>query len=486
MAKRKKRNERQRNHSTIPQHQQIGKQLIPPMMQLSNMKLVSWANQRLPEYIWLALIVVLKDREDALDTIRKAITYLLRMPEEKRPRDLSLTELARIDPDFLDNFLSYLVNELDEREVLRPLIVFSEFPGAENWKKQLEISDASDSDWEKLSITVSRCLFHQSQESTDCRWARVCYYVLLGRLRLPTKELIDEILDYPHYGDMRKVRPSIRASEGALDMTVEDHSSPWPDQFWNQCMIETPCWYLYEQKKKEGINTEGIKEQINIIIDELILHSHQSRSTTAVDPKHDTIFGAAIYSLRLIEELIKNDLRTTITGRMIIRTLTEVYITLAYLSEKNEEQLWLTYRNYGAGQVKLAFLKLDEIESPPKFIEIETLSNLADEDVWKEYLNINLGHWENTNLRKMSDTAKIKDDYDKYYNWTSGFVHGHWGAIRNSVYETCGNPLHRLHRILKDNSNDLGDVTNDAIILCNKISEIVNKEYPEFKPRIEI
>ncbi|MDZ7766918.1 MAG: DUF5677 domain-containing protein [Melioribacteraceae bacterium] len=132
----------------------------------------------------------------------------------------------------------------------------------------------------------------------------------------------------------------------------------------------------------------------------------------------------------------------------------------------------------GAGQAKLSFIKLDTLENKPKYVDVETLRELANEDVWQEFLSINVGHWENSNLRKISQDADLKDIYDNYYSWTSSFTHANWGALRSSVYTFCGNPLHRLHRVPKNIDIDMPSIIDDAVNFVNKIIELVSKKYP--------
>ncbi len=65
-------------------------------------------------------------------------------------------------------------------------------------------------------------------------------------------------------------------------------------------------------------------------------------------------------------------------------------------------------------------------------------------DKWVEFIPINLGHWDSANLRKMAEEVKLKDLYDKFYNYTSGFMHGNWGAVRESVYQKMRKPFASL------------------------------------------
>ena len=172
------------------------------------------------------------------------------------------------------------------------------------------------------------------------------------------------------------------------------------------------------------------------------------------------------------------------SGRIILRTIAECFIALSYLTTKDDPTIWLQYRNYGTGQTALAFLKTSGLDDIPDYIDIQKLDMLANEDAWMEFRDIRLGAWANKNLRKMSEEANVKDVYDKYYDWPSGFVHGHWGSIRDSVFSTCLNPLHRFHRV-PDPMQVMPSVLIDCCKLGNRILDILNGLYPSFDRRIQ-
>jgi len=75
-----------------------------------------------------------------------------------------------------------------------------------------------------LASGYAQCFDHQSQQSTDIRWLIVMNYLANGRIMIsqPMEERFLEIVEYPNKGDMRSVRPSIRA----LEITL----IPFPDQ----------------------------------------------------------------------------------------------------------------------------------------------------------------------------------------------------------------------------------------------------------------
>jgi hypothetical protein len=114
------------------------------------------------------------------------------------------------------------------------------------------------------------------------------------------------------------------------------------------------------------------------------------------------------------------------------------------------------------------------------------LHDIINEDQWTEFSSINLWHRDLLDLRKMSGISNTKEIYDKYYNYTSWFIHGNRWAVRESVFYTCVNPLHRLHRIAKLKNLYLSTVLVDSVDLVNKILDCLSIAYPKFEQRITI
>jgi hypothetical protein len=212
-------------------------------------------------------------------------------------------------------------------------------------------------------------------------------------------------------------------------------------------------------------------------------HWTSTHSTTAVNPKHDAIFGMAFYCLRILEELMGIGIAVSVLGRLGLRTIFETRVNLKYLLLQDNPDLWKNWRLYGAGQAKLSALKFEEGIEPPKFIDIESIEDIAGEDIWEEYLSISLASWSGLDLRKLSEKADLKVSYDKHYSWTSAYAHGMWGAVRESCFQTCGNPLHRLHRYPERQM--LADTLSDAVALVDEVLTDLSEMYPDFDHRLQ-
>ncbi len=101
-------------------------------------------------------------------------------------------------------------------------------------------------------------------------------------------------------------------------------------------------------------------------------------------------------------------------------------------------------------------------------------------------MSIDLKHWAATDPRKLSEDSGVKPDYDRFYPWTSAFNQGNWAAVRNSCFDLCINPLHRLHRRLRSDTAVLGDVIGDACELVDKTLDTVDSLYPGFTQRVTL
>lgn len=265
----------------------------------------------------------------------------------------------------------------------------------------------------------------------------------------------------------------------------------WPQNFWKVCFKKTSCAPEGVVKENE-YNAESWEANRNHYIEEtrririsIIDHFLKTSTSTAIDARHDACFGFAFYAFTLFTEIILHRLDYSIAGKLTLRFLVECLIIFSYLLKKNDPELWKSYRAYGSGQAKLIYLKLKELKNKPLSIDEKLMEEIANEDVWLEFVSINLGHWDKTDLRKMSREAGLKDIYDKYYNWTSGYIHANWAAIRETVYERCFNPLHRLHHLPTKNFTKLLSVTLDALKITNDVFELLSKAFPGFRDRIK-
>jgi hypothetical protein len=485
VSKRPKKKLRYQTRTPISGHQKKGKVLQPPFVHFGIGKgLVSWMNDRLPEMIWSAILISALGREAALKELREFLRFVGENPHRESLYDCTLTGFANLEDSLRSAVIGFLCRSDLLKQALAPLLLFEGLPARDTWKEKLQ-AETPDSSM-VLMEAVRLTLFHQSQEATDCRWVRVMCAVFGRRMIVPAEEL-KLFNGYPHLGDQNHVRPSIRSMEGAMSMGQEQNLT-WPKAFWSECWEKTPCMALTPNGKPDEAPDAGTTISLGAlskIRGELEAHWENTHSTTGIDAKHDAVFGMTFFAIRLAEETFSADNSRGILGRLALRTFLEIHITLRHLLTEDNPELWRSWRAYGAGQAKLVSLKLEDLPDSPHYINADLLRNIANEDFWEEFVSIDLGHWTRADLRTLSEKVDLKSIYDRYYGWTSGFSHAHWGSIRESVFSTCLNPLHRGHRYPQvGKPPPLPNVQDDIRDLLNAILSDLERAYPAFESRL--
>jgi len=480
----------------VDDHKRFKKELKPPLSTIPNMAHSSWIHERLPDMLWAVLIVGNLERENALDFFRYVGKYI---EKHKEFAVITLTGISNQDEQQIREFIRYLLRYSDDiKDILRPLILYPKLPALKIWKEFLD-KPIPEEDWGKVSKGILETFDHQSEKATDCRWIKLLCFMIGGKLKfnLEQKEKVKTIFEYPKRGNLREVRPSIRALEIGMAV-IKNSSSSWNNDFWDYNYNSVAC--MPEESitnnlkgKEEKLNNE-IKNQkeyylreIKKVRDKLVYHFFNSSKTTQIDSRVENSFGLSLYGLALMTEIIVYCVSSSVIGRIALRALIENYISFKYLLKKEkDENVWDDFHSYGRGQIKLIYLKLKELSNQNKCVNLDKLKAIANEDRWIEFVPINLGHWGNTNLRKMAEFAGVKEVYDMYYNYTSGFVHGTGGAIRESIYQQCLNPLHRFHRIPSFCHPLMESVLEDSVKIVNEILDCLNEAYPSFTERINL
>ena len=469
-----------KNRTPLLSHKKVGKELQSGFAQISDkITFSSWSNERLPEMLWAAIIRVIADQDYAISEFRRVISFVADHEQKEQLSELTISAISNLDEPLREDFIQHLLANPATASALTVLTLFEKLPARDSWLKFLPDVEP---DIDILMMAVGMCLPHQSQEATDCRWLKVMLQVVSGKFHAP-REMVEQWVNYPYEGDMRSIRPSIRASEMNQNPFIKQDLT-WANDFWNSAWHNTPCLTLPTVKEDDNESVDFTSEDIAKLRSKLEEHWHQTHSTTAIDAKHDGVFGIAFYVLTILDEMMGSGVNTGILGRLALRTILESHINLRYLLTKSDDELWKKWRTYGAGQAKLNALRFDELMDAPKFINTQTIEGIAGEDLWEEFINIDLGSWSGSDLRKMSEKAAVKPAYDKFYSWTSGYSHVTWGAIRETSFKTCGNPLHRLHRYPKKSL--LPDTLHDAVSLVNEVLSDLSIAYPDFIDRVGV
>ena len=454
------------------------------MQRIGRLHQSSWVHTRLPDQLPAALLITNLDRELALNAIRRVAHSFQGEFKSGEDLDFTLSGIAAMPEVLAGRVIDGLCSAQGASEALEPLLLFDDLPGREGWLRRLGQGVQLDA-WNQLTGTVAKTLWHQSQEATDTRWARVLFQVATGQHRVPD-EHFRWLTQYPDEGDQALVRPFIRASE-INENPLHDYSARdrWTESFWVQCLKRTPCGNVLRHASQAPSMAVSRAQVLGVLrkLSELAL---STATTSRPDARHCASFGLVAYALNVLVELFGIGAAQGILGRLGLRAIFEAFATMKYLTTQDNPALWEAYREYGQGQAKLAMLKADEFVDPPSFVSPELLEELAFEDKAPHFLQINLGHWANLDLRKLSETSGCKEEYDRIYPWTSAFVHANWAGVRAASVSICGNPLHRLHTVIQPAGNALGDVIDEAGNLVDGMFSCLAKLYSVALPSLAV
>ena len=455
---------------------------MPPAIYAMGEKLqfASWMNDRLPEMLWAALIFASTERSQAFREFGRIFNFVAEHERKAELKCLTLSSFADLDVELRKEVIKAITANPITSRALSTLLMFDGLPARSEWEAHLFAHDAS---LPMLMTAVGDTLFHQSPGATDCRWVFVTGVAAAGRMNVSQDltDYVERMTNYPHLEPGAPEGASVRASEGGIAGLMSSKSE-WPEAFWQEAWEKSPCFQLGSPRLDEQVQPSTTRQGIGDVIESLERHWNQTHSTTAVDAKHDAVFGMAFYVLRILTEMMGIGISNGVLSRIGLRTIFEIRVSLKHLVDKNDDELWKRWREYGAGQAKLSSLKLDDIGEPPKYLDAERIEGIASEDLWEELRTIDIGHWASGDLRRISEETQLKDLYDQYYPWTSAYTHGMWGAVRESSFQTCGNPLHRLHRYPE--RQPLNDCLYDAVTLVDDILEHLDEEYPSFPERL--
>lgn len=487
-----------RNVSPLESLPRAGKTLKSPFSRLQGFMVNrSWYDECIPNIIWACILSSFLERDTYLDLFRRLIADTREKIERRKEIFVTHNFLATTTSEEFDTMFSGVLANEEARRYLSALRLIDCLPDRMHWDRHLPEPD-TEKDWQILAHAVGDTFDHQSQRATDIRWLKIAHYLFCQeRLVIPPGK-VEEFAYYPNKGDMRSVRPSIRALEIGT-RTIEFGEEPTQktgkggtvslpprhdEAFWSEMKAKSGCIVSAEFQDPE-LGPAELRDEALSIMQEVDKHFHATIITTAPDPRHDGAFGLVLYSLTLLFNSAISYSHNLVEGRIILRSIMEAFVTLHYLSVKDDKKLWLQYRSYGSGQVKLAFLKNLREKDVPEFVDLALMEHLANEDMWMEFQDIELGNWADLNLRKMAEAGGIKNVYDKYYDWSSGYAHGQWICVRETVFVNCLNSLHRFHRIPAPPKSDMPSILPDACKLVNRMLDDLNHLYPSFKPRLK-
>lgn len=473
---------KKRNVSNLKSHTYKKGLIQTPMNILPNTKPVSWIDDRLAEYLWLGLILMNYSRTEGIEKV--CLIFKIICQENKSILKPKLSEIFALKNSDQEKVYKIILDNINP-EVLSPLTVIftnSEYPIFNKYFNSLHMS--VNDRVQRLSKAVELYYKHQSHETTDLRFVIVSIRIFQGKLKLPqNSDLEYSFINYPctnHEDEkMRKYRPFIRSLE-MTDIQVSPNKN-FIDLFWKRLGLITNCKpFIIGFKQKENkmnyrLYILELKEKISHLINE-------KKELSIMDDKFAVIVGTATFALKIFNDVIEKGLDDSILGRHAYRTILESYINIKYLQkiEAKHENIWQEYKIYGIGKYKLPLAKDREIiatKDETHFIE-PIIESIINEIVWEEFLNIDLRYFDNKKIKEKFEEVGEGYLYEVLYEYDNNFIHGFWGAVRESSMVYCNNPSHKYHSIPDINfEQKMSSINDDIYRVIDKFSKLIDESF---------
>ncbi|HEX3037978.1 MAG TPA: DUF5677 domain-containing protein [Oscillospiraceae bacterium] len=455
--------------------------IISPLMAGLENKIFfnSWSLERVPEYIWFALILDAYGRETGLQYCSNIVGYIANsFPNIHSSKMSSVIKSDNIVQQQIYNKILSLVNT----EVLSPLTaVIDREISIPFFKSFYCPSYPLENRIQKLESVTKKYYSPQSHEATDVRYLAVLYDVLCGKLDLlsdgPDVDAMKHYPTTPHDSEIMKLYSLCIRNIESVQMP-DDSIDDFVNIFWKRMSKMTDCTLAALKFKKDGNDykdfLEKTKEALNYI------NVRQKEESVSSD-KFSVVFGSLTYAFKTFAEVVDHDLGNTIIGRQSARIIIEVYILMKYLFLKEADipDIWKKYKAYGIGKYKLILLKLREgMGNDTSHVVEPILYAVVNEPLLEEFTEIDLKYFDKQAIREKAMSVGEKDLYDVAYDYDSSYAHGLWGAVRESSMLSCGNVFHNYHSVPDaTDAQHLADVTSDCHKYLTKLLLFVNDSY---------
>jgi len=457
-----------------------GQVLSPMLASLGDiLQSSSWGSERLPEYIWMALIHNYYGREQGNRKIKNILFHII--ANYSHISSPTFSDIFIINKPFTEKLTKYIASTIDPN-VLAPmtaLIKQEECPVFYKYffNPKYSLEDRLD----LLTEILKNYSDSHSENATDIRFFPVAFQAKKGILAISRDDqiVIDTFNNYysiPHSSElMRTYRPTFRS----MEIMVEINDKTFISLFWRRIagMSECKLMSIKFPENEESYTTfiSDTKEAISYLNAKYIVDS-------AVDKKYSVIVGMTTFAFKTLIETVEHDLSKSVLGRFSVRTIIECYIMLKYLcaNETAVADIWGKYQAYGIGKYKLVLLKAREKTIPESsHVSVGLLDVLVNEEILEEYTEIDLRYFDQKGIREKAIDVGEKDLYDIYYDYDSSYAHGLWGAVRESSMLHCSNPAHKYHSVPDGNYNQtLINVLPDCVTVFLKILMLINDIYP--------
>lgn len=471
------------NKSKLSSHVKKGDILFTPMNASMGdvLQLSSWGRDWMPEYLWIGLILKHKGRDVGLRALYKLMEIL-------RAGNIAIAEFSKIIklPTSKQELFYSTVDEVVGKECLKPLaaVIMPEFSAA-FFTHYSSINDSNDDALEIIMSVIKECSGFQEELSTDINYIILWCMVLNGKLHLSQSDRLtaDALTNYYRCSHDDEIMHSYRPLVRSLSQAVRfQQPSEFSKLFWKRLGQITSC-ELAALKWRVDLDMDFFKCVEETM--EFIASTNEDRKT---DTKFSVIMGIVVYIYKIYKEIIEKQLCNEISGRILFRSMVESFINLKYmmLKEAKQSDVYKMYKAYGLGKYKLPMAKIRDGKYSvldESHIKEELLELFVNEEMDEEFINTSLGFFDRQSIKKKFEECNEDALYEIYYEYDTNFVHGFWGAIRESSMLSCNNPAHMFHSVPDYTAEQsLAGVDEDCKMLMRKLFDQIAGyiELPDF------
>lgn len=505
MSKNKSKTNKQKKrgvHTPLSKHQRNGSTLLATLSK-TNITLMDWSKDLLPEHLWIAALADVLPIESIHHQFHEFMDIIDSfIPEGSHALGL-LSDFALIPQDKRDEFWSKhseKIRQLFHIYVGRILAFYPENPAS--WlvsKELIEREGALDPEVElnRLRNLVVKLLPGKDQYVGHLRTLPFARAIKHRLPKIPDSDVLKLLSKYPvNCTDEEKyhVQQYARMFVNVMYINQEHYKSNlWSKYFWRHNFGLVICkprtFYIMGDKpltEKDLPSLIEVLESNSKVAREYMANLWKQVTCDLYDTERDEIlFGLFSRLIRLYCLIVEEpSLWNRDTGGIMLRCITECAITFSYLVISGSSDDFRKFRQYGDGQEKLLMLHLQDSYEGDTTLEGRNIEAISEElgGFGVEATNIELGHWNKKDTRKLAKEAGMERFYRLVYSPTSSDVHGTWLSLKLSSLIRCAEPLHRFHRLPSYTEppayiNTI-HITQEICLYCIRLA-IENLGYPE-------
>ena len=231
-------------------HKKVGKKLIPPMLQLPNLVLTGFSDDRLPDLIWMAPFFLKANDKVAVHSLIDFLDHCkVTLNDEKSPSLVFLSNFNKLTnlqkQSLIDSLASKPILDFLTDKLKHQNFLFHDYPlkflfGGFNQDLDREESIKN------LEQDVDTLLDRYSSVATKIQVTTIVAMMATGKMFI-SKEInlpdFNSIFTHPDSDEAKRAASFARANLNAgygLD-TEDKPSNTWPKSFWKQSFNFSGC-----------------------------------------------------------------------------------------------------------------------------------------------------------------------------------------------------------------------------------------------------